>query len=323
MRSDNPTVSIGLPAYNAERYLREALDSILGQTYRAFELIVSDNASTDATATICHEYAARDDRVRYIRSPINVGAHRNFRRALELARGRYFKWAAHDDICHPTYLGRCVEVLDADPSVVLCHSRTVFIDAEAHPVPDEAIARGYFVDASGRVVYVRAYDPPRQLGSPWAHRRFRDVLLSTRWCFEIFGVIRTDALRRTSGFRESYYGADKMILAELSLLGRFAEVPEELFFRRCHPEQSTNLGSAQQVAIWLDPTAGRRLVAQRLLCLHGYLRSIPRADLPPYERLLCLLSVARLAVDPGRWKALLGRRRRRAVLGTRPGSVAK
>ena len=313
-RSDPPTVSIGLPVYNGERHIREALDSLLAQTYRDFELIVSDNASTDATAEICRVYAARDQRIRYVRNPTNIGANPNFRRVLDLARGRYFKWAACDDVCHPTYLGRCVEMLEADRSLVLCHSRTVLVDEEGRPVPDEAIARGYLLDARGRPVYVRVCDPPRRFGSPKPHRRFRDVLLATRWCFEVFGVIRTDALRRTSAFRESFYGADKVVLAELALMGRFGEVPDGLFFRRCHPDQSTNLESAARASVWSGAAAARGLVTQRLLCLRAYARSIPRADLPMRERLLCQISVARLVIDPVRWTEILRHIGRRAML---------
>src|SRR5262245_31410059 len=117
-----PRVSIGVPVYNGERYLRECIDSILGQTFRDFELILSDNASTDATRTICEAYATRDPRVRYYRNEQNLGACRNFNRCVELARGDYFLWAAHDDAIAPEYLARCVEALDRDPSVVLSHS---------------------------------------------------------------------------------------------------------------------------------------------------------------------------------------------------------
>lgn len=90
-------VSIGMPIYNGELFVREALDSLLAQTYTDFELIISNNASTDATESICMEYAARDLRIRYIRQPINVGALANFKLVLNEARGDYFMWAAHDD----------------------------------------------------------------------------------------------------------------------------------------------------------------------------------------------------------------------------------
>src|SRR5436305_4413473 len=98
-----PKVGVGMPVYNAERYLREALDSFLAQTYADFELTLVDNASDDGTEAICREYATRDDRVRYHRISENMGAVLNFRRAFELARGEYFAWAAHDDLRAPTF----------------------------------------------------------------------------------------------------------------------------------------------------------------------------------------------------------------------------
>ena len=101
MATDGPRVSIGLPVYNGDNYLAETLDSILAQTFTDFELIISDNGSTDRTEAICRRYAAQDHRVRYVRNPSNLGAARNYKRAFELARGEYFKWNGHDDPLAP------------------------------------------------------------------------------------------------------------------------------------------------------------------------------------------------------------------------------
>jgi glycosyltransferase involved in cell wall biosynthesis len=92
-----PKVSIGMPVFNGEKFIREALDSLLAQTFTDFELIISDNASTDATETICREYEVRDERVRYVRQVENLGAAANFQFVLDEGRGEYFMWAAHDD----------------------------------------------------------------------------------------------------------------------------------------------------------------------------------------------------------------------------------
>jgi glycosyltransferase involved in cell wall biosynthesis len=92
-------VSIGLPVYNAGQYLEEALDSILAQTFEDFELIISDNGSTDNTEAICWSYARRDQRIRYFRNETNLGAAWNFNRVFELASGKYFKWTARRSIC--------------------------------------------------------------------------------------------------------------------------------------------------------------------------------------------------------------------------------
>ena len=93
-----PKVSIGMPVYNGEQFIRCALDSLLEQSFPDFELIISDNASTDGTEEICREYAARDQRINYVRQPLNLGAYANFKFVLDEAHGEYFMWAACDDI---------------------------------------------------------------------------------------------------------------------------------------------------------------------------------------------------------------------------------
>ena len=99
-----PLVTVGIPVYNGERYLREAVDAILAQTFDDFELILSDNASTDSTAAICKEYAQHDPRVRYLHQPLNIGAPRNYSLLVACARGRYFKWSSASDTCEPAML---------------------------------------------------------------------------------------------------------------------------------------------------------------------------------------------------------------------------
>src|SRR5436853_274761 len=111
----DPKVSIGLPVFNGETYLAGALNSFLSQDYEDFELIISDNASTDQTAAICKEHAAKDNRIRYYRNETNIGASPNYNRVFQLARGEFFKWGAHDDECHPTLLRRCLEIFRDGP----------------------------------------------------------------------------------------------------------------------------------------------------------------------------------------------------------------
>src|SRR5512139_3267591 len=124
MNPDKPRVSIGVPVYNGENFLKDALDSLLAQTFKDFEIVIADNVSTDQTEEICRSYAAKDARIRYYRNETNIGAGPNHNRVFELSRGEYFKWVCHDDMCAPEFLERCIEVLDRDPSVVLCHAET-------------------------------------------------------------------------------------------------------------------------------------------------------------------------------------------------------
>lgn len=125
-----PSVSIGLPVYNGQDFIAESVESLLSQTIGDFELIISDNASTDLTQDICRQFASRDRRVRYIRQPANKGASWNFNYTFSRSRGRYFRWHAHDDISAPRFLEECVKVLDNDPSVVLVWPREVGIDSQ-------------------------------------------------------------------------------------------------------------------------------------------------------------------------------------------------
>src|SRR5437867_8743488 len=123
-----PRVNIGMPVYNGERFLEEAIDSMLNQSFKDFELIISDNASTDRTQEICRAYLARDRRIRYFQNQTNLGATANFNRVFELSSGEYFKLANADDLSAPDLLAKCVAVLDAHPEVVLCYPKTTIID---------------------------------------------------------------------------------------------------------------------------------------------------------------------------------------------------
>src|SRR5262245_46951898 len=111
-------VTIGLPIYNGASLCPVAIESVLAQTYPNFELLISDNCSVDETEEICREYARRDSRVRYTKTAHNLGAARNFCRTVELARGQYFRWIAHDDSIHPDFITECLAVAEADPEII-------------------------------------------------------------------------------------------------------------------------------------------------------------------------------------------------------------
>lgn len=137
MTYNQPCVSIGLPVYNGENHLKEAIESLLAQSFQDFELIISDNASTDKTSEICQVYAQQDSRIRYVRNPQNLRASRNFNQCFEIAWGKYFQWVAHDDILHPDFLAKTVPVMDQDPSVVLCFSNAKVIDPHGTVLIDD------------------------------------------------------------------------------------------------------------------------------------------------------------------------------------------
>ncbi|MCG3118828.1 MAG: hypothetical protein ALAOOOJD_01103 [bacterium] len=255
--------------YNAGQYLEEALDSILAQTFEDFELIISDNGSTDNTEAICWSYVRRDQRIRYFRSATNMGAAWNFNRVFELATGKYFKWTAHDDQYAPNYLARLVEVFEKAPAaVVLCYPKTTLIDKDGNAI--------------------KIYEDKLDLREASAHQRllhfFREVWL----CNAVYGLIRPAALRQTRGL-DKFVGADRILLMELALLGEFWEIPEPLFLRRRHPGSSGGATrSFLEVAVWFDPSNRRRhdvYPANRWFV--EYLKSIKNAPISGREKLRC------------------------------------
>ena len=304
-----PRVGIGMPVYNGEQFVAQAIGSLLAQTFGDFQLVVCDNASTDGTEEICREFARRDARVRYVRNERNLGAAVNFNRTFALCPATpYFKWAAADDMHSPTYLERCVAALDADSSAVLAHSRTTVVDEQGRPIPETR---------------TELYDPPRRLDVPRAHDRFRQILVHTKWCFEIFGLMRRACVARTA-LHESYYGSDKVLLSAMSLMGRFAEVPEALFFRRYHAGTSTSIKTAREREAWMVAADGGGAAAAaadersapaasllapvtpRVRCLRGYCHSIVAADhLALPEQAMCFAAVGSYLTRADKWAALV------------------
>ena len=298
MSSRYPRVSIGLPVYKGENFIRETIDSLLGQSFEDFELVICDNASPDRTEEICRTYAKQDKRVRYFRNEKNIGAAQNCNRTFTLSSGQYFKWSAHDDICAPEYLAQCVAVLDRDPSVVLCHTKTRFINADGSLTEFDPASKA-FTDNSGAHWYL---DPPRRLNSPKPHERLNDFLLYTRIVFEIFGVIRREALENTELFR-NYYASDRALLADLILRGRFFELPDELFFRRCHPQQASQ-SSMKERAERVDPDAPEAVMLSGRKNFFSYLALVRDAQISPIEKGLCFFALARLVLQPNTLKKL-------------------
>ncbi|GAA1366154.1 glycosyltransferase family 2 protein [Streptomyces beijiangensis] len=264
-----PRLSIGLPVYNGEEYLAESLDALLGQTYEDFELVVSDNASTDGTEEICRTYAAQDSRIRYLRLPRNIGATPNHNRVFDECRSELFKWASHDDLYARDLLRRCVEALDERPDVILAHS-------------DQAI-----IDGAGQVTV--PYEYKLTTGSPHAPERFRSLLFEPGGD-DFYGVIRADVLRRVKPL-DSYHHADRTFVAEIALHGRFHQVPELLYFRRDHPTRAERANpSKRSRCVNLDPRrAGPLHPTPRLLAeyLWGFASAIRRAPLSRADRRAC------------------------------------
>ncbi|QOV21219.1 glycosyltransferase family 2 protein [Anabaenopsis elenkinii] len=287
--SNQPKLSIGLPVYNGEKFLKSALDSLLAQTFADFELIISDNASTDQTEAICRAYAAQDQRIRYYRNPINLGCAPNFNRVFDLSVGEYFKWAAYDDLHAPEFLIKCVEVLDHNPQVILCHSHV------------------YLIDENGS--FLQPYNIQLKTDSPQPHERFHQ-LLSKHLCYQLYGVIRAQALRKVPPMG-SHGTADGILLLRIGLLGEFYEIPEYLFFARSHPQQSLSMyfpdyhlltqGESQDTGkilpdfygytVWFDSANQGKILFPHWRIVWEYMRSVWLFPLSLYQRLRCHISI--------------------------------
>ena len=285
----SPMVGIGMPVFNGERFIAEAIESFLAQTFKDFELVIIDNHSIDGTSEICQSFASRDPRVRYIRQRQNYGLNYNFNSAFRLTSGKYFKWAAYDDVCAPEFLGRCVEVLDSDPSVALAYPEMPWISETG----DRLEPRW------------RAFDPLAlpMTASVDAAERFTATMHNFWYTEHLDGLIRASALEKTRLYQD-HFMADHILLSELSLYGRFHRIPEPLLFLRRHAKQSSNAPSSRERLSLVHPDSAHPLLAslaQYPLRLYLHVSAIPRARLSRSSRLRCYLGVLRASM---RWARL-------------------
>jgi glycosyltransferase involved in cell wall biosynthesis len=221
-----PALSVGMPVFNGAQYIEDALESILEQSFGDFELIISDNASTDDTEMICRRMAARDARVRYYRNSRNIGIYKNFNRVFELSSGKYFKWASCSDFCLEGFFEKCVAVLDARPDVVLVYPKTYWL-----------------YSPTGGEEYAVEYDDNLNIEDDRPSKRIREYLSRDRHNNVMHGVIRASALRQTA-LHLPMNMSDFSMIAELSLRGKFVEIPDRLFVRRRGPDASAMLTGA-------------------------------------------------------------------------------
>jgi glycosyltransferase involved in cell wall biosynthesis len=287
MNAKKPRVSIGLPVFNGEKYLEHALDSILTQTYRDFELIIADNASTDQTQHICRAYAAKDDRIRYHRNEKNIGAAPNHNLVFKLASSPYFKWLAHDDLMAPDYLLKCLSAFDENPSLALCHSKTRKIDEYGKSIG--------------------TYSHTLKIDSPKLYERFGALIYLEKkpaWCM-IFGVIRSNILKKTALFGD-YISSDMTLLAEISLHGPFCEVPEYLYSRRDHPHAysakyyvNTTSPNPFEKLRWWNPNINRAIALPYWKICSEYVNAVKRASLKWSERVLCYDQIGKWLIREG------------------------
>lgn len=228
-----PKVSVAIPTYNCEAFIGQSVESLLGQSYGDFELVISDNASSDGTEEVCRAYAAVDRRVRYVRRTDNVGGPGNFRHVFSLCRGEYHKWSTADDYWHPEFLQEAVAELDCHADVVLCYPMTRLIDAEGRTIED--------------------YADNLDLSDESPRRRFRELYERIGLCNAHLGLIRREAMQKTR-LIAGHKASDVDFLAEMALLGKFKLLPDVRFFRRYHPTSSSwERADASHQKAYYDP----------------------------------------------------------------------
>lgn len=286
----NTILSVGIPVYNRARFIEESVDSVLTQTFSDFELIISDNRSTDRSPQICEMYAQKDPRIRFLQQSENIGAARNFNFLFKESSGKYFKWAASDDLLDREYLDLCIGVLERDPSVVLAYAKSAFIDAE------------------GNSLDVR--DGRWNVTSNSAFERLCEVISYEYSCNLMFGVFRSSALAKTR-LIGNYPGGDYRLLADLAAIGKFHQIPSLLYRRRlhstssgpwreAHPASSAQHSFAGMVSFYL-PNQKFPIVFPFIQRTVDHILTVASSDMPVREKII----LTRLIFLRLRW----GRRR--------------
>ncbi|MBA2525970.1 MAG: glycosyltransferase family 2 protein [Pyrinomonadaceae bacterium] len=209
-----PLVSVGLPVYNGEKYVRRALSSLLAQDYENFELIVSDNASTDGSREICQEYAAKDSRIKLHAHQQNQGVVANFGAVLARARGPYFMWAAVDDRWMPGFVTALVKKLNEDPKAGVAMS---------------AVERRYEDGGIKDVVRYTGDAEPSRMSN---YRLAAALTAGSMHHLYIYGLFRTDFLRRAFCNYPQVKGPDRLFMTQIALATKFRYVDEILHVRQ-------------------------------------------------------------------------------------------
>jgi len=213
--SSKTMVSIGMPVYNGERYIRAALESLLKQTHNNFELIVSDNSSTDNTQAIINEYIKQDKRIRYSRSNVNYGAIWNLNRVFDMAKHQYFMWASHDDYWYPNYIELCLEKFNCSNNIVMSSAESAIVNTET----DEVLAIDRGLDTTNKS------DKKRFI----LYRKYLRTFPGADCIF--YGIYDHDSLKKIMPMK-TVVASDHILLSSLSLLGEFNTVKDVLFHKR-------------------------------------------------------------------------------------------
>jgi glycosyltransferase involved in cell wall biosynthesis len=281
-----PRITIGMPVYNGALYLKQAIESVLSQSFADFELVISDNASTDATSEICKEYVGRDSRIVYSCNSKNLGAAENFNRVARMARGDFFAWANHDDLWATTYFERCIVALEKDPDAVLAYTRSAIID-ESGDVTDPLFFDLNLTGSAPQDRLRRFYEIMRLFD---ARQNWGTLEPEGLW-IPVYGLIRTRVLQHTR-LIGPYISSDTVLLEELAMLGRFIGVDETLFFKRDHPGRSMRACQPfEQRISWFTGRPSGRWLFPHWKLLGERAALIASMEFAPTTKLGCLSAV--------------------------------
>ncbi len=289
-----PRLTIGVPVYNGEDYIAEAITSHLEQDFTDFELIVSDNCSDDSTPEIVKEFVEADSRVTYSRNTENVGGPANFNRLFRLGQGELFRWAAADDRIEPGYLSKVIAMMDDDPAVAIGHSEALLIDPTSEPMLK--MDRGY-LGGDGFLEAIRLTPPPgdERFRSSKPHNRIDAVINNNHRNFYIFGIMRRNLMMQTR-LHGLFYGGDRTLLVEMAMRGTFRKVPEQLFASRSHAKNSGRNGLNFE-ELKQHGAQDMRFASQ---VMKGYVDAIRSAEVGRADELKCMAIVAKKFKQPTR-----------------------
>jgi len=206
-----PIVCVGLPVYNGGKTLSQAIESILSQDFENIQLIISDNCSTDNTEEICLKYQKMDKRVHYYRLEENLGASKNFLNVFGLSNAPYFMWASHDDLRERSFISKCLEKIESDPSIALVYPQTKVLDANSRFL---GIANDHLNTDQDNPI-----------------ERFRHLIWEIGMCNMFYGLYRTNIIKKVRSWGKTLFG-DNLMLAEIALLGKIVQINDALFVRR-------------------------------------------------------------------------------------------
>jgi glycosyltransferase involved in cell wall biosynthesis len=289
-----PRLSIGVPVYNGEDYIAEALTSHLEQDFTDFEIVVSDNCSDDATPQIVKEFVENDPRVTYTRNEDNIGGPANFNRLFRLTSGELFRWAAADDRIEPGYLSKVVSMMDDNPGIVIGHADSLLIDPKSDPMLE--MDQG-FLGGDGYLEAIKLHAPEGddRFQSPHPHKRVDAVINNNHRNFYIFGIMRRATMMQTR-LHGAFYGGDRTLLVEMAMRGTFEKIPEPLFGSRSHAKNSGRNGLNFEEL----KQHGAQDLSFASQVMKGYISGVRAAGVSKSDELKCLGVIAKKFKQPTR-----------------------